>query len=200
MVHLVPGDPVSIMLGESPAATDVAALRHQLGLDEPLPQQYAEFVGRAVRGDLGTSIRSRRAVTEEIADRAPSTIQLTLAAVALAILLGLASGVLAAAGPGPVRSASQVASLIGLSLPTFWLGLLLILVVASWLRLLPVTSSGPAGLVLPAITLAAPAAAVIARMTRSNILEALTTDFVGTARAKGLHERVVLWPHVLRHH
>ena len=198
MVHLVPGDPVSIMLGESPAATDAAALRHQLGLDEPLPQQYAEFLARAVRGDLGTSIRSRRAVTDEIADRAPPTIQLTLAAVALAILLGLASGVLAAAGPGPVRGAAQVASLVGLSLPTFWLGLLLILVVASWLRLLPVTSSGPAGLVLPAVTLAAPAAAVIARMTRSTMLEALTTDFVRTARAKGLHERVVLWRHVLR--
>ena len=137
-------------------------------------------------------------MTDEIADRAPSTIQLTLAAVALAILLGLASGVLAAAGPGPVRGAAQVASLIGLSLPTFWLGLLLILVVASWLRLLPVTSSGPAGLVLPAVTLAAPAAAVIARMTRSTMLEALTTDFVRTARAKGLHERAVLWRHVLR--
>src|SRR5207247_4159501 len=141
MVHLVPGDPASIMLGESPAATDAEALRHQLGLDEPLPQQYAEFLARAVRGDLGTSIRSRRAVTDEIADRAPSTIQLTLAAVALAILLGLASGVLAAAGPGPVRGAAQVASLVGLSLPTFWLGLLLILVVATWLRVRKRTTS-----------------------------------------------------------
>src|SRR5438034_9441842 len=148
MVSLVPGDPVSIMLGESPAATDAAALRHQLGLDEPLPQQYAEFVARAMRGDLGTSIRSRRAVTDEIADRAPSTIQLTLAAVALAILLGIASGVLAAAGPGPVRGAAQVASLVGLALPAFWIVLVLVLVVSDWLRLSPVPGPRQAGFVL----------------------------------------------------
>jgi ABC-type dipeptide/oligopeptide/nickel transport system permease component len=198
MVHLVPGDPVSIMLGENPSATDAEVLRHQLGLDRPLPVQYLEFLGKAVRGDLGTSIRSRRAVAEEIADRAPSTIQLTVAAVALAVMLGLGAGVLAAAGPPGLRETAQVLSLVGLSLPTFWLGLLLILIVATWLRLLPVTSSGPAGLVLPAITLAAPAAAVIARMTRSTMLESLTTDFVRTARAKGLRERVVVGRHVLR--
>lgn len=198
MVHLVPGDPVSIMLGENPSATDAAVLRRQLGLDRPLPQQYADFVLRAARGDLGTSIRSRRPVMEEIADRAPSTIQLTLAAVALALVMGVSAGVLAAAGPSPLRELAQVVSLAGLSVPTFWLGLLLILVVATWLRLLPVTASGPEGLVLPALTLASPAAAVIARMTRSTMLETLTTDFVRTARAKGLRERVVLVRHVLR--
>lgn len=198
MVHLVPGDPVSIMLGENPSATDAAVLRRQLGLDRPLPQQYAEFVVRAVRGDLGTSIRSRRPVMEEIADRAPSTIQLTLVAVVLALVMGVSAGVLAAAGAPPFRELAQILSLAGLSLPTFWLGLLLILVVATWLRLLPVTASGPEGLVLPGLTLASPAAAVIARMTRSTMLETLTTDFVRTARAKGLRERVVLVRHVLR--
>ncbi len=198
MVHLVPGDPVSIMLGENPSATDAEVLRNQLGLDRPLPQQYLEFASRALQGDLGVSIRSRRPVFDEIADRAPSTIQLTVAAVALAVLLGITAGVLAASGPSPLREAAQILSLAGLSLPTFWLGLLLILVVASWLRLLPVTASGPEGLVLPAITLASPAAAVIARMTRSTMLETLTTDAVRTAHAKGLPERVVLIRHVLR--
>jgi ABC-type dipeptide/oligopeptide/nickel transport system permease component len=198
MVHLVPGDPVSIMLGESPSATDAEVLRRQLGLDRPLPQQYVEFVARAAQGDLGVSIRSRRPVFDEIADRAPSTIQLTLVAVTLAIVLGVTAGVLAASGPSPLRETAQILSLAGLSLPTFWLGLLLILIVGTWLRLLPVTASGPEGLVLPGITLASPAAAVVARMTRSTMLETLTTDFVRTARAKGLGERVVLVRHVLR--
>ena len=200
MLHLTPGDPVTIMLGEFASASDVARLRAELGLDRPIIVQYLKFLGRAVRGDLGSSIRSRRPVQEEIAERLPPTMLLALAAQVLAVCAGIAAGVTAAAARRPsVDSAIVAVTLVGLSMPTFWSGLLLILLFSLTLGWLPITASGGLrALILPAVTLAAPAAAVLARVTRASVLEVLRQDYVRTARAKGVSERLVVYRHALR--
>jgi peptide/nickel transport system permease protein len=201
MIHLTPGDPVAIMLGERGAtAADAERLREELGLNKPLPVQFFNYIGNAMRGDLGNSIRSGRPVSVEIADHLPSTVQLTIAAELLAIILGVTLGIIAAIVRKPwLETAVMVLALLGLSMPTFWSGLLLILIFALWLAWLPITSTGTLeGLVLPAITLALPAMAVLARMTRSSLLEELQKDYVRTARSKGLIERVVIIRHMLK--
>ncbi len=200
MLHLTPGDPVAIMLGEFASKTEVARLRRDLGLDQPLPLQYLKFVERALRGDLGTSIRSRREVTAEIGDRISSTVGLTLAAMVLAVSVGVPVGVIAATTKHVmVDSAAMAFALLGLSMPTFWSGLLLILFFSLKLGWLPITESeGLRALVLPAVALAAPAAAVLARITRSSVLEVLRQEYIRTARSKGLVERVVVYRHALR--
>ena len=200
MLHLTPGDPVTIMLGEFASASDVARLRVELGLDRPIVVQYFKFLGRAVRGDLGSSIRSRRPVQEEIAERLPPTMVLALAAQVLAVCAGITAGVTAAAARRPsVDSAIVAVTLVGLSMPTFWSGLLLILLFSLTLGWLPITASGGLrALILPAVTLAAPAAAVLARVTRASVLEVLRQDYVRTARAKGVSERLVVYRHALR--
>ena len=200
MLHLTPGDPVTIMLGEFASASDVARLRAELGLDRPIVVQYLKFLGRAVRGDLGSSIRSRRPVQEEIAERLPPTMVLALAAQVLAVCTGITAGVTAAAARRPsVDSAIVAVTLVGLSMPTFWSGLLLILLFSLTLGWLPITASGGLrALILPAVTLAAPAAAVLARVTRASVLEVLRQDYVRTARAKGVSERLVVYRHALR--
>ena len=200
MLHLTPGDPVTITLGEFASASDVARLRAELGLDRPIVVQYLKFLGRAVRGDLGSSIRSRRPVQEEIAERLPPTMVLALAAQVLAVSAGITAGVTAAAARRPsVDSAIVAVTLVGLSMPTFWSGLLLILLFSLTLGWLPITASGGLrALILPAVTLAAPAAAVLARVTRASVLEVLRQDYVRTARAKGVSERLVVYRHALR--
>ena len=200
MLHLTPGDPVTIMLGEFASTADVARLRTELGLDRPLVVQYLKFLGRVIRGDLGDSIRSHRSVAEEIAERLPPTMELALAAQVLAVALGVAAGVTAAAARHPaVDSAIVAISLVGLSMPTFWSGLLLILLFSLTLGWLPITASGGLrALLLPAVTLAAPAAAVLARITRASVLEVLRHDYVRTARAKGVSERLVVYHHAFR--
>src|SRR5438034_215987 len=200
MLHLTPGDPVTIMLGEFASASDVARLRAELGLDRPIVVQYLKFLGRAVRGDLGSSIRSRRPVQEEIAERLPPTMVLALAAQVLAVCAGITAGVTAAAARRPsVDSAIVAVTLVGLSMPTFWSGLLLILLFSLTLGWRPITASGGLrALILPAVTLAAPAAAVLARVTRASVLEVLRQDYVRTARAKGVSERLVVYRHALR--
>ncbi len=200
MLHLTPGDPVAIMLGEFASKTEVARLRRDLGLDQPLPLQYVKFVERALRGDLGTSIRSRREVTAEIGDRVSSTVGLTLAAMVLAVSVGVPIGVIAATTKHVmVDSAAMAFALLGLSMPTFWSGLLLILFFSLKLGWLPITESeGLRALVLPAVALAAPAAAVLARITRSSVLEVLRQEYIRTARSKGLVERLVVYRHALR--
>lgn len=199
MSHLTPGDPVRIMLGERATAEDVARLRGQLGLDRPLPVQYLSYVGRAAQGDLGTSIRSGQPVSQEIADRVGATAALTGAAMAIAIVLGVSLGTFAAVSRSAMLEAAIMGfALLGISMPTFWSGLLFILLFALTLDWLPVTGTGVQGLVLPAVTLALPAAAVLARMTRSSLLEVLNQDFVRTARSKGLHGSVVVAKHALR--
>lgn len=201
LVHLAPGDPVSVMLGEYAAsAQDVARLRAELGLNEPLPVQFWRYVARAIRGDLGRSIRSHRAVMDEIVDRFRPTLDLTLAAMVVSIGLGVVLGVTAASAKRPgVDSVTMVASLVGLSMPSFWLGLLLIFFFSLYLGWFPITEvGGLRALVLPAVTLGMPGAAVLARVTRSSLLETLRQDYVRTARAKGVREGKVVYSHALR--
>jgi peptide/nickel transport system permease protein len=198
MSHLVPGDPVAIMLGERATSTDMARLRAQLGLDRPLYVQYLDFVGRALHGDLGTSIRTGRPVLQEIAEQFPATLVLTLAAVFLAAVVGVLTGTVAAtSGRRLIGGAVMAFVLLGISTPTFFSGLLLIIVFSLYLNWLPVaTGGGLAPLVLPSAALAAPAAAVLARVTRSSLLEELRKDYVRTAFAKGLRLDGVVVRHV----
>jgi peptide/nickel transport system permease protein len=199
-LHLVPGDPVEIMLGESAAATDVAALRHDLGLDRPLPAQYVRFIARAVRGDLGRSVAFRAPVARVIADRYPATLELAGTALGLALLLAIPLGVVAAVRPrSAVDRLARLASLAGACLPSFWFGPVLILVFSLRLGWLPTSGRGaPGSLVLPAATLALGMAAILVRLTRASMLAALREDYVRTARAKGAPEWRVLAVHALR--
>lgn len=200
MVHLVPGDPVAIMLGERATPADVARLRGELGLDEPLPVQYLDYVSRAVRGDFGESIRSGQPVLGEISGRTAPTVELALAAMAIAVTLGILMGVTAATSKSSITDFGTMAvSLAGLALPTFWSGLLLIYLFGLKLGWLPVSGDGgPQALILPAVTLALPAAAVLARLTRSSMLETLGQEYVRTARSKGLPEDLVVYKHALQ--
>jgi peptide/nickel transport system permease protein len=199
-LHLVPGDPVEIMLGESAAATDVAALRHDLGLDRPLPAQYVRFIARAVRGDLGRSIAFRAPVARVIADRYPATLELAGTALGLALLLAIPLGVVSAVRPrSAVDRLARLASLAGVCLPSFWFGPVLILVFSLRLGWLPTSGRGaPGSLVLPAATLALGMGAILVRLTRASMLAALREDYVRTARAKGAPEWRVLAVHALR--
>ena len=200
LIHLVPGDPVLQMLGEGAAATDIEAARHAYGLDVPLPKQYLNYWKGVLHGDLGSSVRMGQTVSKLIAQRYPYTLELTLASLAIAILLSLPAG---------VRSARRrdlwddrllsVVSLFGLSFPNVALGPILILFFALRLGWLPVSGSGTfAHLVLPAITMGSALAAILTRMIRTSMLEELGQDYIRTARAKGLTERVVVYRHALR--
>lgn len=199
MSHLVPGDPVSVMLGETATAEDIARLREELGFNEPIYVQYWTYVQGALTGDLGNSIRSGQPVLSEIADRFPSTLMLTVSAIIVASIVGITLGIGAAvSNKAWVDAAIMMFALLGISMPTFWSGILLILLFGLQLGWFPIAGSGPMALVLPTVTLAAPAAAVLARMTRSSVLEVVGVDFVRSARAKGLRERVIVLRHVLR--
>ncbi len=201
MLFLVPGDPVKMMLAEFVTNPDqVAQMRAQLHLDESILKQYGRFVTGAVRGDLGTSIRSRRAVTTEIGENLASTAQLALAAMLVAIGLGIPLGLLAALSRNSwLDVASMGTALLGVSMPSFWLGLLLIFVFSLHLAWFPATGGGDLHhLILPSVTLGMIAAAIIARLTRSSMLEVLGQDYVRTARAKGLGGFSVVVRHALK--
>ena len=228
MVHLVPGDPAQIMLGERADAESVAALRTQLGLDEPLYVQFYRFFGDLLRGDLGRSMRTHERVTTEMFERFPATCELTAASMTLAIVFGISLGIAAAVYRGRfVDHVSMVVATAGISIPVFWLALMLILALAVQWPLLPVSgriaphisfeahtnlylidavlSGSPAAvgdvlahLALPAIALGTIPLAVIARITRSSLLEVLSEDFVRTAWAKGLPGRLVVLRHGVR--
>lgn len=197
MVHLVPGDPIQIMFGHSASGANLAQLRHDYGLDDPLPVQYLHYMGNLLHGNMGTSIHSGRPVTSEISDRFPATLELTAAAMAMAILLGVGVGIVAAGSRSrQLDGLLMLGSTLGVSLPSFFVGLLLIYFFALQLGWFPVLSADDLqGLVLPAITLALPAAAVLARVTRSGLVEVLSQDYIRTARAKGL-----AWPRVVGYH
>jgi ABC-type dipeptide/oligopeptide/nickel transport system permease component len=198
MLFLVPGDPVKMMLAEFVTMPDqVAKMRAELHLDEPIVVQYGRFVGGALRGDLGTSIRSRRPVTTEIGENVASTMQLALASMAVAVAIGVPLGLIAALSRNSwLDVGSMAVALLGVSMPSFWLGLLLIFVFSLRLAWFPATGGGDlAHLVLPAFTLGTIASAIIARLTRSSMLEVLGQDYVRTARAKGL----AWWSVVVRH-
>jgi len=202
MVRLVPGDPVDIMFANQPPPTPEqrAALRRQLGIDLPIHRQYLQFLGRALQGDLGRSFRTKQPVTSEILARLPNTVKLTAASLTVAVLFGVSTGILAATFKGSwVDTATMVLAVVGVSIPAFWLGLMLILLFAVQLSWFPV--SGAASwrhLILPAVTLGVLTSGILARMTRSSLLEELARDYVRTARAKGLRETTVLLRHALR--
>ncbi|MEI6245188.1 MAG: nickel ABC transporter permease [Acidobacteriota bacterium] len=200
LIHLVPGDPAQSMLGESAAPADVNELRARLGLDRPVLTQYVEYLTRAVRGDLGTSFRYGTPVTKEIAARLSRTAQLAFAAMAIAILIAVPLGTIAAVFRGrAIDQAAMTLSLVGVSLPNFWLGPLLAMVFAVGLGWLPVSGAGsPAHLVLPAITLGAALAAVLARLTRTSVIEELQELYVVAARARGLSWLRTVVRHALR--
>ncbi len=200
MVRLLPGDPARVIAGLLASEADVERIRHNLGLDQPGPVQYFVFLSRLVHLDLGTSARTSQPVLDEVMARLPSTIELAVSSIVLATAVGIAAGVLAATNHN--RRFDYVISafmLFGVSMPVYWLGLMLIMVFAINLRLLPAAgSSEPFAWVMPTLTLAAFSVALIARMTRSTMLDVLHADFVRTARSKGLAEAVVLYRHALR--
>jgi peptide/nickel transport system permease protein len=201
MLHLVPGDPVRLMLSEFQTTPDqIERLRSQLHLDEPLPIQFGRFLWNASHGDFGTSIRSRRPVSAEIADNLPSTMQLALAGLLVAGVLGVTLGIVAAVNQRSwIELGSMLLALLGVSMPSFWLGLLLIFLLSLRFRIFPATGGGDLlHMVLPAITLGLGAAAILARLTRSSMLEVLRQEYVTTARAKGLLEWVVITRHALK--
>lgn len=199
LLHLVPGDPVELMLGDSARPADRAALRQALGLDQPFMDQLLGWFTHLARLDLGESLYSRRPVLDLIAERLPATLELTAAALALALLIALPLGTLAAHHHNrPLDRLAMGFSLLGMSIPNFWLGPLLILLFSLELGWTPVSGRDTiASLVLPALTLGTALAAVLARMVRSSLLEVLSEDFIRTARAKGLSEPDMLWRHAL---
>lgn len=207
MVRLIPGDPALILAGVEASREQAAEVRRGLGLDQPIWVQYARYVGRALEGDLGKSIHSRRPVWREIQDRFPATLELTLVSLALAGVIGIVAGVVSAVRRGSaIDSLAMVGSLAGVSMPIFLLGVLLIWLFSLYLGLLP-TGGRPScllclehlrHLVLPSLTLAGVSVGMVARLTRSTMLEVVHEDFVRTARAKGLGERLVIYKHALR--
>jgi peptide/nickel transport system permease protein len=201
MVRLVPGDPVQIMLQGRPVREgDEERLREQLGLDRPIPVQFVIFVGDLARGDLGTSFRTHRPVRDEILTRLPNTLKLAGAGLVFMTVVGIAAGVLAAVRRGTwLDFGSMFAAIVAVSVPGFWFGLILILIFGVRLGWFPVSGADTwKHLVLPAVALGTRSTAVLARVTRSTMLDVLSQDHVRTARAKGLQERLVVYRHVLR--
>jgi glutathione transport system permease protein len=199
-VHLLPGDPARLVAGQDATAEDIAAVRRELGLDRPLWEQYVTYVRRVVQGDFGISLKTRRRVSEEIGERFLPTFWLTLVSMAWATLAGLMIGVSSAVRRGRWQDyGGMFVAVSGISLPSFWLGLLLIDWLSVRLALFPTNGYGTwAHFVLPSITLGAGVAAVMARFTRSSFIEIAREDYIRTARAKGVFERLVIWKHVLR--
>jgi ABC-type dipeptide/oligopeptide/nickel transport system permease component len=200
LIHLVPGDPIAQMLGEGAPVADLQAARHAYGLDLPLGQQYINYWKGVLHGDLGVSLRYNQSVGKLLVQRYPYTLQLTLAALTVAILLSIPAGVHSARQRNRWEDrAISVVSLFGLSFPNFALGPILILFFSIKLGWLPVSGSGTfANLVLPAITMGSALAAILTRMVRTSMLEELSQDYIRTARAKGLSERTVVYRHALR--
>lgn len=221
LVHLIPGDPALVILGTDSTPEELERLRHLLELDQPLPLQFANYMGRVVRGDFGDSIFQHEPVLKLILERLPATVELTLAAMLIAIVVGGIMGIISATRPYSwFDSVSSVFALAGVAMPVFWLGMLAILIFSLELNWLPSfgrgqgvfpslvsvftqSNAGPLGdsirhLILPAAVLGAFSMAIIARLVRSSLLEVVNLDYVRTARAKGLSERAVLFRHALR--
>lgn len=200
LLNVVPGDPVAEMVGERADSATIARLRAELRLDEPLPAQFGHYLWGVVRGDLGRSYVTQRPIARDLAERFPKTVELALAAMVIAAACGITLGVLAAVRPGGVFDRlAMVLSYLGVSFPVYWVGLLLILLFAVALQWLPPSGSGGlASLVLPALTLGMRSIAFLARMTRGAMLDVLSSDFIRTARAKGLSEAAVVGRHAFR--
>jgi ABC-type dipeptide/oligopeptide/nickel transport system permease component len=200
LAHIVPGDPVAQMLGEGARAEDLQQLRHALGLDLPLPEQYGRYFSGVLRGNLGESLRFQQPVVGVVLSHYPATLELAVVALLVCAAIGIPAGTAAAQRRGTVADrAIGIFTLLGLSIPNFALGPLLILFFSVSLGWLPVSGRGGlAHLILPAITLGAALAAILTRMVRSSVIEELSSDYVRTARAKGLSERSVLFGHAFR--
>jgi len=200
LIHLIPGDPAQAMLGEAAPQADVVELRHRLGLDRPLIEQYGMFLTGLVKGDLGTSLRTGQPVTDQIVERMPATFELAAAAMIVAIAFAMPLGIVAAVRRGTVADhAAMTISLAGVSVPNFWLGPMLAIIFAVELGWLPVSGRGTwAHLVLPAISLGAALAAILARMTRATMLEELREQYVQAARARGVSKSRAVLRHAFR--
>lgn len=201
MLHLVPGDPAEIFLGENKSSPELLAqVRSDMGLDRPLHVQYLGFLGDMLRGDLGTSLNNGRSVVREIATRLPSTVELTLAALGISIVLGVGLGVLSAVRHNTwVDSAAMFVALLGVSMPVFWSSLLLIFFFSVKLQWFPaIGQGGIERLVLPAVALGLLSSATLARLVRSSMLDVLSQDYVRTAVAKGVRPRAVTFRHALK--
>jgi len=200
LVHLIPGDPVEVMLGETVSSADKEGLRRAMGLDLPIGTQYLRFLQALAQGDLGRSLYQQGGVAELVFSRLPATIELTLSAMGVALLIAFPLGILAAVKKN--RWADRGAllfSLLGLAMPNFWLGPLLMIVFSIGLGWLPVSGrGGPQHLILPSFTLGMVMAAILIRMIRSSLLEAINEDYIRTARAKGVSERKIWLKHALR--
>jgi len=228
MIHMVPGDPAEMMLGERANENSLRELRHQLGLDQPLYVQYGKFMGRLVQGDLGRALRTNEKITKEIKEHFPATLELSMVAIIIAIVLGMLAGIISATKQYSIFDyGSMLLSLVGVSMPIFWLGLVLMIIFSIKLAWLPLSGRLSYDIVLepitnlylvdsllqgnwaafkdalwhiimPAITLSTVPMAIIARMTRSSMLEVLRQDYIRTAKAKGLAPRIIHYKHALR--
>jgi peptide/nickel transport system permease protein len=208
IIHLTPGDPASVMLGEEATQGEIQALRHQLGLDLPLYQQYVHWIGNALQGDLGYSYFMKKPVAQAILDRLGPTLSLSILAQLLSIVIAIPIGIMSARKRGSVTDRSLMSlSLLGISVPSFLLSLFLVLLFTVTLKWLPVAGYKPLDnglwthfkyLIIPAIALGTINAALISRMTRSSMLEVLNSNFINTARSKGVKERNVIYRHALR--
>ncbi len=196
----VPGDPAVLYAGSDATEVEIENVRHALGLDQPLHIRYGIFLGNLATGDLGTSIRSRRPVADEIGDRLPFTLQLAFSSLLVSLLIGLPTGIVAALKRGTIwDTLSMLLAIVGVSAPGFWLGMMLILTFGVELGWLPTSGTGSlAHLIMPSIALGLSSSAIVARQTRSAMLDVLGRDYVRTARAKGLRERVVILRHAVR--
>ena len=199
-VRMIPGDPARLVAGPQATQEDVELVREQLGLNESIPKQYVNYVSGLLHGDLGTSLRTKRPVAVEVASRYGNTVQLTLLSLAWSSVVGILLGVWS----GRHRSKWQdytgmTLAVSGISLPSFWIGFILIIIFSVNLKIFPTTGAdGFSSLVLPAFTLGTSVAAVVARFTRSSLIEVMKEDYIRTARAKGLREKAVIWKHAFR--
>ena len=200
LIHLIPGDPVDIMLGDHAVSVDKQALRHNLGLDQPIHVQYFKYLASVIQGDLGLSIYSKRPVLHEILERFPATAELMLGAMTFALLIAVPLGIISAIKPhGLLDGGAMMVSFIGVSMPNFWLGPLLIILFAIQLDWLPINERGGLEhLILPSLTLGASMAAMLSRMIRASLLEVLDEDYIRTARSRGLPARKIVLKHAMR--
>ncbi|MEB9668802.1 MULTISPECIES: nickel ABC transporter permease [Bacillus cereus group] len=200
IMQMVPGDPALLIAGEGASKETVEQIRHQLGLDKPFIMQYFSYIGNILQGDFGVSIRSNRPVLDEVLIRLPITIELALCSIVITVVIGMIAGIISATKQYSWTDVSiMIIALLGVSLPSFWFGLMLIFYFSVQFQIFPVSGWGTwMHMVLPALTLGASGAAIVARMTRSSMLDVIRQDYIRTARAKGVKERVVIYKHALR--
>lgn len=200
LIHFIPGDPVRIMLGQNASPEEIERLTVFLGLDQPLFVQYGHYISNVVQGDFGTSLKTGRPVLTEIMDRFPQTVKLAATGIIFAILIGFTVGILAAKFKDSIIDTLAMGfATLGISIPSFWLGILLIMVFSVQLGWFPIAEgTGLRDLILPSITLGVVASTMISRLTRNGMVEVLSKDYIRTARAKGLDERLIITRHALR--